>query len=461
MSDSSQEQPWVSDVWVIVPHPAEAGRLLVTANGAGPALPHLQLKDHWFPQTGVVNAAVREQLGLQATVLRCVADHWERETRHIWTLYTMENHDPTWQPENAGYWVGRETLAELTLEPRLQPALAAWFDEAENGVIPAERTPWARPGWLAAVNQWVEAQLAEHGLQATGPAETIKHWGISAVMRVPTDGGDVYFKAMLCPLFAREPAVTQLLARLFPGVVPEPLAVDTARGWMLLPDFRATQLAQLSKEAWAGAFPLLAEIQLTTLNHLDELRAAGAADRPLANLAADLDALLADEMAMSYLDAADADALRALVPRLHEMCGQLAGYNLPETLAHGDYHSNNVAVRDGQMIVFDWTDAAITHPFFDLVLNTDEQPWEAVAADPGVRQYLERWTGYEPMPRLLEALALALPLAAVYQMISYQGIMASLEPAARWENASGLRYFTKFLLKHMNEKERMGSEGKS
>jgi aminoglycoside phosphotransferase (APT) family kinase protein len=281
--------------------------------------------------------------------------------------------------------------------------------------------------------------------------ETIKHWGISAVMRVATDGGDIYFKAMLCPLFAREPAVTHLLARLFPGVVPKPLTVDTARGWMLLPDFQATKLAQVGEAERAGAFPLLADMQITALNHLEELRAAGAVDRPLATLADDLDGLLADEMAMSHAEAADIEALRAQAPRLRDLCRQLAGYNIPETLAHGDFHTGNTAIRDGQLIVFDWTDAAVSHPFFDLVLLASEQPLEAVAADVGVRHYLERWMGFEPMPRLWEALALALPLAAVYQMVSYQGIMASLEPAAQWENAGGLRYFVKFLLKVLNQ----------
>jgi hypothetical protein len=95
------------------------------------------------------------------------------------------------------------------------------------------------------------------------------------------------------------------------------------------------------------------------------------------------------------------------------------------------------------------------------VLLASEQPLAAVAADEGVRLYLEQWTAFEPMPRLLEALALALPLAAVYQMVSYQGIMANLEATARWENAGGLRYFVKFLLKNLNEKEVAEEDGNS
>jgi hypothetical protein len=461
MSESSQEKQWVSDVWVVVPHPAEAGQLLVTANGAGAALPHFQLIDHQFPHTGTVNTAVTERFGLQATALRCAADRWDREARHTWTLYTMENHDPHWQPKEGSYWAGRETVTAMELEPHVHTALAAWFDEMASGLLPAERTPWARPGWLAEVQNWIEAQLAPHGYQISGPVQTVKHWGISAVLRAPTDSGDIYFKAMLCPLFAREPAVTQFLGQLFPDLVPTLLAADTGRGWMLLPDFKARNLAELDEAERVKAYPLLATMQIAALNHLDELRTAGAVDRPLATLPADLDALLADEMAMSHLDAADAEALRGLAPQLHQMCRQLAGYNLPDTLAHGDYHANNAAIRDGQLIIFDWTDAAVSHPFFDLVLLASDLTWEAFAAKEGVRLYLEQWTAFEPMPRLWEALKLAIPLGAVYQMISYQGIIANLEPTARWENAGGLRYFVKFLLKNLNEKEVVGEDGNS
>ncbi|MFN8385047.1 MAG: hypothetical protein U0X92_01325 [Anaerolineales bacterium] len=57
------------------------------------------------------------------------------------------------------------------------------------------------------------------------------HW--STVMRVTTNEGPIYFKATAGETIY-EIALTQLLASLQPNVVPELIAVDAARGWMLM-----------------------------------------------------------------------------------------------------------------------------------------------------------------------------------------------------------------------------------
>jgi aminoglycoside phosphotransferase (APT) family kinase protein len=129
------------------------------------------------------------------------------------------------------------------------------------------------------------------------------------------------------------------------------------------------------------------------------------------------------------------------------MCRQLAEYNLPETLVHGDFHGHNAAVREGQILVFDWTDAAISHPFMDLAMVSGEEAWVTGVPNGAARLYLERWLVDESPERLLEAFGLGLRLSALYQMVSYQGIVNSLEAGARWENSGGLRYFAKQLLK--------------
>ena len=50
-----------------------------------------------------------------------------------------------------------------------------------------------------------------------------------------TTGGDVWFKANI-PLLAYEAAVVDLLAARRPDCVPELLATDLDRGWMLMAD---------------------------------------------------------------------------------------------------------------------------------------------------------------------------------------------------------------------------------
>ena len=94
---------------------------------------------------------------------------------------------------------------------------------------------WTDARWLAEVKGWVDWQLEELGLQSTGALEQphVRPW--STVLRMPTTGGDVWFKANV-PVLAYEAAVVGLLAARRPGFVPGLLATDVERGWMLMAD---------------------------------------------------------------------------------------------------------------------------------------------------------------------------------------------------------------------------------
>ena len=68
-------------------------------------------------------------------------------------------------------------------------------------------------------------------------------------------------------------------------------------------------------------------------------------------------------------------AWRAAIPRLSAACARLQGAGVPETLVHGDLHPWNIARTPRGLIVFDWSDSAIGHPFVDLattVIRTDD-----------------------------------------------------------------------------------------
>ena len=57
--------------------------------------------------------------------------------------------------------------------------------------------------------------------------------------------------------------------------------------------------------------------------------------------------------------------LRAGLSRFHDLCEEVASSPIPNTLVHGDFHAENIAMSDGGYLIFDWTDACIAHPFVD------------------------------------------------------------------------------------------------
>ena len=144
-----------------------------------------------------------------------------------------------------------------------------------------------------------------------------------------------------------------------------------------------------------------------------------------------IDPLLGDADAVHRLTADEVAELRRLAPELKEACRRLAACGVPYALVHGDLHPGNVARLKGELAYFDWTDACIAHPFFDLQSlqwQRDEATRAALLA-----AYLGAWEGVESLERLREAADLAAIVTPLHHAVSYQQILANLEPAARPE----------------------------
>ena len=187
------------------------------------------------------------------------------------------------------------------------------------------------------------------------------------------------------------------MAALFPDAVPAPLAWDPERRWMLLADLGRSLRAQSTVAAREAMLRQFGHLQIAAAPHVDHLLTIGCLDRRLACLARQIDPLLDDTTLLGDLTKAEVAELRALAPRLKAMCRELADYHVPATLVHGDLNLGNVALHDEQYVFFDWTDACVSHPFFDLLTVI----WED---DPEVQAHLlerylhsgpctSRWTG--------------------------------------------------------------------
>ncbi len=130
------------------------------------------------------------------------------------------------------------------------------------------------------------------------------------------------------------------------------------------------------------------------------------------------------------LNAADLNDLKGLEPRIEAMLAELARAGTPPALVHGDLHLGNVAERAGRLVVFDWTDAAIAHPFVDLLVWTFES--DLAARDVLAGAYLDAWPP-EDRKRLTSVKHLLPTFLHLYHAISYHELVANIEPAARSE----------------------------
>ncbi|HZB51262.1 MAG TPA: aminoglycoside phosphotransferase family protein [Mycobacteriales bacterium] len=381
-----------SRLQLLVLAPAGAD-VLVTAGGE---LPGVEAPGR-LQESAEVARAAREALGAEVGLLRIVDE-----------------------PEPSGR---QRVVAVLALrgEP---PARTRWgAAPAEFGPVLAEATgprppkqPWRHRDWLPAAEAWLLGAVREAGRAATGPVEQVRVWDLSCVLRVPTDGGRVYLKATVtAPLFADEVSVTPALARLFPGRVPAPLAADRERALLALEDAGEEIGWEASPEDWEGLVREFGRLQLASVPYAAELRAAGCRDRSLEWLAGQLPVWFDAGLLGRFAPADVAGRLAAAVPRLVEVCAELASSGVPTALLHGDMHPGNVARgRDGY-VYFDWTDTALGHPFLDVIAI------DLAGADRDRLRdaYLAEWSGLVPPDRLRALWPLVEVLAPANQAVSY------------------------------------------
>jgi Phosphotransferase enzyme family len=443
-----------SDIYGIVIDPQSGHVLLMPGEGPTWTLPHVHVPDKriWLANAGIVSVAMQKLLQAEVTVLRCVYSEALADGTHVDLIHVLENHGEDWIPPVQARWFSRGELEALPLAcSEHGKVIDDALREVDSETVPALRPLWARPRWFKDASDWMDAQLAEKGYTLTTPITQLKNWGISCLLRAGTDRGTVFFKVSTAlPLFGNEPALLQALAERYPDAVPPPIAVDASRRWMLLEDFGPELRSSATLQAWEFAAQRFGQLQLETAAHIDELLAIGCLDRRLEVLADQIDPLLGDEAALATMSAGEITQLRSLAPRLKEMCRDLAGYRVPYTLNHGDLHGGNITART--LRFFDWTDACIAHPFLDLptVLADVDDLKDSLNARAHVLQvYLNLWTDHEPMERLREMWRLAEPLGALHQAVSYQHILAILEPDSKREMIWGVPEWLRRVLKAM------------
>ena len=304
-----------------------------------------------------------------------------------------------------------------------------------GGVIdpPALRPAWFRAGWYDEADAWIDRELAARGRTRTGASVPVKVWSLSAVLRVPCDPEPVWFKAS-CRHFHAEPALTQLVVGMLPEHAPPVLAADVDRAWLLMEDMTgADEDHEDAPPSGLGlaAARIAATLQLRSLDHLDEIEAAGTPLRGLAETLRGFGEVLDGSIELDDLTPEELAAARGCRDEVHAVVGELDGLGVPETLIHGDLHPGNVAHHHDALMFYDWSDAAVSHPFLDVVHLLRSIP--DGERDAAREAYADVWRAAYPDLDVDRALELAAQVNAVYQMVTYEQICRTLEDASYWE----------------------------
>lgn len=282
---------------------------------------------------------------------------------------------------------------------------------------------------------WIRIALRVHGRQLTGPLEPIRWWPLSRVLRVPTNAGDLYFKASArYPLFANESLLVPYLATHVGAAVPAVLASDPETRWMLLEDVGHSLDGHLPLDQKLAIVGIIATMQRATIDHIDHLRRLGVTDRHPDRLATRLDAVVMSALDIAQLPPHEHATLLQHVEHIAHLCSGVTASAIPATLIHGDLHPGNMTHRCGELHVFDWAEACITHPFLDMftIFNEEDVTRRSALRD----AYLAPWRDFEPLERLHELWAMAGVVHALHHLESYVSILQHTETHS-WDELRG------------------------
>jgi len=241
----------------------------------------------------------------------------------------------------------------------------------------------------AEADAWIRAHVDPTHAVELAHART---W--ATVWRVPTHDGPLWFKACGA-VQSFEPGLTAALASRWPEIVPDVIAHDADRGWLLLAD-AGQPIGEEGNppEAWLRILPRYGELQRGEADHVVEHLAEGVPDLQLTMLPERFDDLLRSELP---LEPDEIGRLRTFAAGLAADAGELAASGIPASIQHDDLHMGNVYALGDHLRVLDWGDSSISHPFASLVVTFRflEQVNGLPRADPWFARlrdaYLEPW----------------------------------------------------------------------
>jgi hypothetical protein len=239
------------------------------------------------------------------------------------------------------------------------------------------------------------------------------------------------------------------LYELLQGAVPEhvltPIAADTTRSWLVLPDGGAPLGERLAgddlAEAMAAALSQYATMQRRLASHAGAMVALGVSDMRPAVMPERFEQALG--VVGAYVgrrgDPAERERFGALTrmrAAVEDWCERLAAVPGGAGLDHNDLHPWNVLAPGpgGAFRFFDWGDAVVSHPFASMLVPLDYLP-ELLDAGPEdarvlrVRDaYLEPFSDLGSHAELVETLGLARRVARIARALTWERALRHVPP---------------------------------
>lgn len=437
------------DLWFLVPGSSD-GTILLDADGG---LPTVQVEGSETEAAVIAVAAFLEDAWSLAAPVLETHPKWKdvADGEPIPTLVLTEPARADWTPPD-GLEFGQVPATPGDLPSSILPRADELLAELRSNAPPPELRPrWMRRGWFDRASTWMRAAGTDAGRPLTGDPRPFFLRGISALLRAPTDGPDLFLKAVFPPFHA-EPILTRLLAARFPEAIPTVIAVEPDEGWLIVEDIGSAWIGDVPEAdrpaalgRGARALVAIQRAMAPDAGSRRTLLEAGAPHRPLADLVASVTAAIGPDGFGVGDDGIEPERARRVAEAVAAAVASVESVGIPETVVHGDFHSGNAALVGDRIVIIDWSDAAISNPAIDLVTWIAWSGDRRNEVDAATDAWVDAWSGAVDSDALRAIIDDVLIVGAAYQIVSYDGIRRNLEPATRYTMTGGGDHFLKTL----------------
>lgn len=392
-----------------------------------------------------VNFKMRQEMGAFVHVLRHLYQSGD------WNLIEFEVDSSFIQPEypisQNYHWRAADSIKDPVCNHEgIQTAFTHWQEEQDSHCRADCRPDWEERGWYEQASFWICRQLC---LPLNNSAVTLKQikgaWSRSYLIKIQYNCLEYFFKAdkKSAPYEAR---LLQTLHQNLSGYTPSLVAVDTQRNWFITRKFNGCFLDDCDSPPYETVLTAYAKLQIESSSYLQLLSTAGCPYIDACVLMRELGLALKDTDRMSPCLPPNATCLQELselLPAIEQECHLLFQNTVPICLHNEDFRSANVVVSD-KILFFDWSNAALTHPFlslcnFILRLNDDKDltgDWTSGFSTlwnfQPAKAYLQQWSYAASPAELVQMLNSSWRIYPVYELIRCYKELCSIEQNTPW-----------------------------
>jgi hypothetical protein len=287
---------------------------------------------------------------------------------------------------------------------------------------------WLTEAWREEAVAWLDERLRAAGIARTGEVDQprVRPWG--TVLTAPTSGGRVWLKAPGADTVF-EVALYGLLQRVAPQWILPPIAVDPARGWVLLPDGgpplgEGLDSAELV-DTLVAVFPAYGQLQRELMPRVPSLLSVGVVDMRASVMPKRFDeavAAVGDYVARHDEEKETYRRVLGMRDRFVGWCERLTQASVAPSLDHNDLHPWNIFMVNRTPRFYDWGDSVVAHPFASMlvglgILRASE---DAIEVRRVRDAYLEAFTDLAPRAELVAELELAVRVSKVARALVWQ-----------------------------------------